>query len=165
MSSDTKKLIPILIIVGVLMCGCVGLPLLVGIGMVGYLTVRHGDAAAQAVDAAGGPDIRVPEMPGEISIPSLPPNLGSELSGNAKQDAYIKMTAAEADWQLARASYEAVQSAYEFQRNNQLAQAGRLGAQGISVPPPMPPDPSLYQAMLAAQQKYEAAKAEYDAIP
>ncbi len=165
MSSDTKKLIPILIIVGVLMCGCVGLPLLVGIGMIGYLTVRHDHVANEAFDAAGGPDIRVPEMPGEISIPSLPPNLGADLSNSSKQDAYIKMSAAEADWQLARASYEAAQAVYEQQRNFNAAQAGRLGAQGISLPPPMPPDPSLYQAMLAAQQKYEAAKAEYDAIP
>ena len=82
-----------------------------------------------------------------------------------KEAAQARMLAAEADLQLAQAQYNAAQAVYEQQRDFANAQAGRLGAQGVRLPPPQSPDPSLYQAVLAAQQNYDAAKAEYEAFP
>ncbi|HEX5105836.1 MAG TPA: hypothetical protein VFV87_18590 [Pirellulaceae bacterium] len=166
MSSDTKKLIPILIIIGVLMCGCIAVPVVGGIAMLGFVSARHDAAAHEALQQADAVDFT---MPGEIAppmIPQLPQPIGEfSPSGGGKEAAQARMLAAEADLQLAQAQYNAAQAVYEQQRNFANAQAGRLGAQGVSIPPPQPPDPSLYQAVLAAQQNYDAAKAEYEAFP
>jgi hypothetical protein len=170
-ASDAKTLIPIVVIVGVLLCGCIAVPVVGGFGMLAFFGMRAHDAGGPVEEAiADGPL----GMPGEIAVP-IPdgvPDVGgsgfggfSGLGGGSKQAAEQELLAAEAELKLAQANYDAAQSLYEFQRNNNAAQAGRLGAQGISLPPPMQPDPSLYQAVLAAQQRYDAAKAAYDAIP
>ena len=171
-SSDTQKLIPILVIVGVLMCGCIALPVVGGIALFGFIGMRAAAdreremvEKAMAEDAAAmhemAADFGAPEIPGD----GLPSDFGGGQAGGAKQAAYQEMLAAEQALLEAQAAYEGAQAVYEQQRNTNNAQAGRLGAQGIRLPPPQQPDPSLYQAVLAAQARYEQAKAQYDALP
>lgn len=164
-SGNAKTLIPILVIVGVLLCGCIALPAIGGLALLGFIGLRAHDAQALPEHAVADGML----MPGELNLPTIPEgvpaDLGGGFGGGNKQAAQAEMQAAQAELQLAQAGYEAAQAVYEQQRNFANSQGGRLGAQGISVPQPMQPDPSLYQAVLAAQQRYDAAKAAYDAIP
>jgi hypothetical protein len=170
MPDDTKKLIPILVVVGVLMCGCVALPVVGGLAMLGVWGMAgHADVEKQA-----GPmraDDMVIGMPTDFSGPAMPtgfsatpPDLGGGSSSDAKQAAYNRMLEAEQRFLLANAQYEAAQAVYEQQRNFNNANAGRFGAQGINLPQAQPPDPSLAVEAEAARQAYEAAKAEYEAL-
>jgi hypothetical protein len=174
-ASDAKTLIPILVIIGVLLCGCIAVPAIGGLALLGFISMRAHDVPNLPEEAAVDGPLG---MPGELNIPTIPEGVpadaGSGFGGSGfgglggggnKQAAQAELQAAEAELQLAQASYEAAQGVYEQQRDFANQQAGRLGAQGIKLPPPMPPDPSLYQAVLAAQQRYDAAKAAYDAIP
>jgi hypothetical protein len=169
-ASSNKTLIPILLVIGVLLCGCVAVPAVGGIAMFAFL-LRSSDRGQIPQEAVADGPLGAPADFGMPTIPEGVPTdfgggLGGDLGGSgAKQAAYQEMLAAEAELKLAQAAYDAAQGVYEQQRNFNASQAGRLGAQGISVPPPMQPDPSLYQAVLAAQQRYDAAKAAYDAIP
>lgn len=160
-ASDTKKLIPILILIGVLLCGCIAVPFVGGLAFIGFLSARHGHAVDRAMDQAESVDIRFPDMPGEMTMP--PTDFGGGSS--AKEAARQRMDAAEQRYLLANAQYEAAQAVYEQQRNFNNSQAGRLGAQGINLPPPQPPDPSLAFEAQAARQAYETAKAEYESLP
>lgn len=165
-SEDTKKLIPILVIVGVLMCGCIALPVVGGVAMFAYWGMAH-HADVGPMDEAMADDSAFPAIPSDFGSPTIPAESApSDFGGghDAKQAAYQRMLTAEAEWNFAQAQYEAAQGAYEQQRNFNNAQAGRLGAQGISLPPPQPPDPSLSFNAQAAQQRYEAAKAEYESL-
>jgi hypothetical protein len=163
-SSDTKKLIPILVIIGVLLCGCIALPTLGGLALLGFLTVRHGHAVDQAMEQAEAVEIRFPDMPVEMTMPTPQSDFGGGATG-AKEAARQRMEAAEQRFLLVNAQYEAAQAVYEQQRDLNNSQAGRLGAQGISLPPAQPPDPSLAFEAQASRQAYEAAKAEYEALP
>ena len=165
-SDSAKTLIPILVIVGVLLCGCIAVPAIGGLALLGFIGMRAHDVQAMPEDAVADGMV----MPGELNLPTIPDGLPSDVGGDfggvgAKQAAQAEMQAAEAELRFAQASYEAAQGVYEQQRNFANSQGGRLGAQGISVPQPMQLDPSLYQAVLAAQARYDAAKAAYDAIP
>jgi hypothetical protein len=167
-SSDTKKLIPILVIIGVLMCGCIVLPVVGGMALIGFFSLRLHGEVERGLDEAQAVDLRLDEMPGEMMMPALPEmpsDLGGAAAGGAKQIAYQQMLAAAEELDFAQRNYDAAQGVYEQQRDFANSQAGRLGAQGIRLPPPMPPDPSLYQAVLAAQQRYDAAKAAYESLP
>src|SRR5688500_1510189 len=115
-SQDTKKLIPILVLVGVLMCGCVALPVVGGIGMLSYWGMRSEPPEEMVDDVAGGG--LVPQMPGEFGQPitpveAAPSDFGSDAGGGqssgAKQAAYTRMLEAEQRYLLANAQYEAAQ--------------------------------------------------------
>lgn len=167
MSSDTKKLIPILVIVGVLMCGCIALPVVGGLAMIGYLGARTARIDEGRIDQDLSSDTALPvlpEMPSDFAAPVEQPDLNAGAFNDPKQAAQVKMLAAEQRYLLAQGQYEAAQAVYEQQRNFNNAQAGRLRAQGVNVPPPQPPDPALAFEAEAARQAYEAAKAEYEAL-
>lgn len=173
-SSDSKNLVPILVVIGVLLCGCIAVPLLGGGAMLMYFSTarraqnaRMEDAVEQleSVDMRGGDAFGpgsglAPSPPG---VPGFGGGLGIPASGDSKELARLNMEAAEQSLNVARAQYEAMQGVYEQQRDFQAQQAGRLGAQGIRLPPPQPPDPQLYQNVQAAEAQYEAAKAAYEA--
>lgn len=165
-ASDTKKLVPILVIIGVLMCGCIALPAVGAIGLLGFFSVRFQHEANRAMDEAQAVDLRIPQMPGDMTMPVMP-EMPSDLGGglNSKEAARQRMDAAELRFLNASAAYEGAQAVYEQQRNFNNQQAGRLGAQGISLPPPQPPDPGLAFEVQAARAEYEAAKAAYEALP
>ena len=156
--SGTTTLVPILIGVGVLMFTCILLPLLIGIPMLLFLSW---DSDAQPLnETVVGPNFQndfKSDVPPDFSLPQIPePPQGSD----EKQALYQQMLAAEQAWLQANAEYEALYRVYEQQRNFNAQQAGRLGAQGISVTPAQPPDQFR---VLAAQSRYEAAKAAYEA--
>jgi hypothetical protein len=161
MANDTKKLIPILVIIGVLMCGCIAVPVLGGIAMIGWLGARvHREA--EHVGGVDRIDLSIPaDMTGMENIPTDFGGGGSSAKDAARQ----RMDLAEQKFLIANAQYEAAQAVYEQQRDFNNSQAGRLGAQGIKLPPPQPPDPSLAFEAQAARAAYEAAKAEYEALP
>jgi hypothetical protein len=164
-SSDTKKLIPILVILGVLMCGCIAVPVVGGMALVGFFSMRLHGEVDRALDEAQAVDLRLNEMPGEMTMPAIP-EMPSDFGGlNAKEAARQRMDLAEQRFLFANAQYEAAQAVYESQRNFNNQQAGRLGAQGVRVPPAQPPDPSLLFEVQAARAEYEAAKAEYESLP
>jgi len=101
------------------------------------------------------------QFPPDFTLPpDLPQFPETPQGSDEKQALYQQMLAAEQEWLLANAEYEAAYAVYEQQRNFNAQQAGRLGAQGISVTPAQPPDQFR---VLAAQARYEAAKAAYDA--
>jgi hypothetical protein len=112
MSSDTKKLIPILVIVGVLLCGCIAVPVVGGVAMLGFVSWRHEAEVKEAMQEAEAVDFA---MPGEIAppmIPTLPQSVDGfgPSSGGGKDAAQARMLAAEADLQLAQAQYNAAQA-------------------------------------------------------
>ena len=161
MANDTKKLIPILVIIGVLMCGCIAVPLLGGIAMIGWLGTRMHHVAEEA----GGVERIDLSIPADATgMENAPVDFGGGASG-IKEAARQRMEVAEQRFLLANAQYEAAQAVYQQQRDFNNSQAGRLGAQGISLPPPQPPDPSLAFEAQAARATYEAAKVEYEALP
>lgn len=163
--TNTTTLIPILIGVGVLMVACIGLPLLIGIPMLLFLS--WGRDARPMNEAVVGPNFQ-PDFKNQplndFTLPPEVPQLPDLSSGSSQKEAlYQQMLAAEQEWLLANAEYEAAQAVYEQQRNFNSQQAGRFGAQGISLPPAQPPDPSLQFRVQAAQARYDQAKAAYDA--
>jgi hypothetical protein len=166
-SADAKKLVPILILVAVLSCGCIAVPFVGGLAMLGFMSARYNHAMDEAMEEAQAVDVELPHIGEELRPPQTDfggfGGLGSGLS--AKEAARQRMVAAEERYLLANAQYEGAQALYEMQRNNNNAQAGRLGAQGISLPPPQPPDPSLAFEVQAARAAFEAAKAEYESLP
>lgn len=166
-SADAKKLVPILILVAVLSCGCIAVPVVGGVALLGFMSARYSHAANQAMEDAQAVDVQFPHIVDEMRPPPTDfGGIGGLGSGSsAKEAARQRMDAAEQRFLLANAQYEAAQAVYEQQRDFANSQAGRLGAQGISVPRPMPPDPSLAFEAQAARQAYEAAKAEYEALP
>lgn len=80
----------------------------------------------------------------------------------AKQRARQQMLQAEAIYKRAAAMYEADYRRYESMRNTYQAQAGRARAMGITLRPPMPPDPRLEQQMRQAQAAYQRAKQNFE---
>jgi hypothetical protein len=169
MTGDNKKLIPFLVVLGLIMCGCLAIPAVGGMAMFAYL-LRGSSRSEKLVEQMGPEDSSMPALTDSFGAPLSPTEsftdgFGSGATGGSKDAAHQRMLEAEARYVQANAQYEAAQSVYEVQRNNHLAQAGRLAAQGVNLPPPQPPDPSLAFEAEAARQAYEAAKAEYEALP
>lgn len=165
-SADAKKLVPILIIVAVLSCGCIAVPIVGGVAMLGFMSARYNHAMDEAMEEAQAVDVQLPRIMDELRPPGDFGGSGGFGSGSsAKEAARQRMDSAEQRFLILNAQYEAAQAVYEQQRNFNNSQAGRLGAQGVSLPPPQPPDPALAFEAQAARQAYEAAKAEYEALP
>lgn len=172
-TNDSSKVIIIAAVVGVLMCGCIGMPVVAALAMLGYGLASSSDMETNTELVGPNTDNLVQPIIDESTItPDFggggfggPPSEvgGGGFGGSNKEALRQQMAAAEAQLLAAQAQYEAAQAVYEQQRNFANSQGGRLGAQGISLPPPQQPDPQLYQNVLAAQAQYDQAKAAYDA--
>lgn len=173
-TNDSSKVIMIAVVVGVLACGCIGMPVIAAVAMLGFGLAASSDV--QKNTDLVGPNTDNPIQP-IIDESTITPDFGGGggfggpptevggggFGGSNKEALRQQMDAAEAQLLAAQAQYEAAQAVYEQQRNFANSQGGRLGAQGISLPPPQQPDPQLYQNVLAAQAQYDQAKAAYDA--
>lgn len=158
-ASDAKNLVPILVIVGVLMCGCLGLPVLGGAAMLLYWASDRPEPAPPMMAGPGqglAPDFGAQDF-------ARPQDFSAFGGSASKADLENALRTAETQLASAQAQYEGAQAAYEQQRNFNLQQGGRLGTQGISPPPAIPPDPQLQFNVQAAQAQYDQAKAAYDA--
>jgi hypothetical protein len=178
--AESKGLGTILIVVAIVAVCCVGVPLIGGLGAAAFLGIKAADREQQVlrdsiqIPSPAMPGPAMPEMPSMPTMPEFPPTEfpptteftpGGGIPGANKIALQQQMLIAEQQYRFAQANYDAAQASYETQRNFALQQAGRLGAQGGSVPQPQPPDPALAQQVEAARIQYENAKAAYEAAP
>lgn len=100
-----------------------------------------------------------------IALAAIGANVKANGPNGPRDLAHQRLLSAQAEYDRAKALYEADQARYEAERNYLGRLGGTQGALGI--PPgrqviPRPPDPQLYQQMLWAKESLLGAKQAYE---
>jgi hypothetical protein len=166
-AADAKKLVPILILVAVLSCGCIAVPIVGGVALLSFMSARYSHAVNEAMDEAQAVDVQLPHIMDEVRPP--PTDFGGigGLGGgsNAKEAAHQQLLAAEQRFNRRQCPVRSCSGPFTSSSGTSTRRPAGWGLKGSASRRRMPPDPSLAFEAAAAQQAYEAAKAEYESLP